>query len=1299
MPTLTDLLGGLTLLQPVVPPETAQARNLIIWPPRTAGSAPPLVEGTLTHPAGDLTTDATPPPRLCAFLGPGSTLAGLAVDLAAVISRTTTRTTNAPISDPNQVSRALLTYTAPHLSQNPAGHLHAGTRLPLPIEIDQANNRWVTNLQSLHNWARHATTSAHTVHTVAVVPPAEDPDQLRLTVAAQVSASSDVTLLSGPLVQHLLRNPYQAFSEAIELFRQMREQRPDHEPALAMATLQGLARHHADQLASTTAGNRVMGRLWAALNTPAANNLPPAQQPALLASRRLAAGALGLIPVPAMPDTWLPPTQAVPTVVPQQFPARQATTRRDLPPLQITPAPTQDSSSDGVQALGTVPFLADPGPFGPNDQPATFPLTVGGLPSTPPTTSRRHGVVTGPMPFANTLAAIFTAGQWIHVANEPRYAVADNLRRATMWGHLLWGGRSYLVLEGFPDVPAPFLVLPTLENVTFDKLDWTQRLDGHGSPTQHAATYFWRDTWGDATGRHYKLRLIAPVDGSQAPPPLGATTPLDPPRFLFPAKDKELINAEWAAFTGDEAAVAAADVRAAIFNPLWTLTGEGDISKPGVVDLERAAGRLAELDATAFSILTPAERAHYANVLAHAFTTKARERAIVELFKTAEDRPALNQMIAQLTPTDYAKVLRDLDYELWSLFVAVGERFPPTSIDFTLDDLIDLVFALWPQLHTVITRENPSAPPALDLDQLDELYVAASAALKFVVDSFEGIFQVITEPDKLVEGVWQLIKLALMAQLAQPPISDPQALQYLGALFTLLGQKIQAAYRGAIALGAVEHTLTQLKWAIIWEVASWFVGVGEVRAGLQAFKEIRGVVEAWAAMARPAKLAVDAVEAAEKFTVTAKLERVMKLLNAKINFGTDVELIRALGYAPDSDTAKIAKGLENVDLDPIARFDDLPLALKDDLLRLNQRLDAAKPLETVVGPLSENGRNAFKKLADHHMLLGDAKNQRFSRLMNKLAKRNGVDITAEQWEAFAAAVNAMPPAALTNGPGARDLNFLLRLSRQPDACLLIARPNGYAAFSVLWDHVGNRFDSLNAMLRRMEKLAAEALPEQRMNRYAEMLDKLAQKDQKTIEKIENYGKPVRTPIGAATKTLDELKDEALNTPPGPAFKAFRERLDAYPDFKGSVGEAWLRKWVFAKDPHAGKRVYVYKHDNPALAEEMIALERSADAFTSPATGTISWWDGKVYGSKTDIDWEQALDNELFEGANEVMVRFQKHDPTGPPPVELPQKVKFDEIGYIFFDAKAAKRNRAAVQTDASGEVYYLDELGNLQHMN
>ena len=924
----------------------------------------------------------------------------------------------------------------------------------------------------------------------------------------------------------------------------------------------------------------------------------------------------------------------------------------------------------------------------------------------PPAAVRYHGVVDGPVPFGGWLVAQFRRGIWVHVAREERYAVADNLRRATMWGHMLWGGRSYVVLEGFPNVPAPFLVLPCREALLWDELGFEQAAGAGGAPLYRVPAYFWNSDLRDRAGRGFTLRLIAPFEGSQAPPPSGQAAQLDPARFIFPAASRELIEAEWEA-SADEAGPPLADVKAALLDPLWVDAGAGDISKLGLLDKERISDRIADLDATAFSQMPANHRAYYAKVLAKAFTTQPRERAIVEIFKSAESQQALTDMINLLAPTDRAKLFSDLDYELWSLFIAVGERFPPANTDLTLDDILNLVFALWPQLEQVFKRP-PGAPPTLSLNVLDEMYEQASVAIRFVASTFEGIFQLITEPEKLVEGVWQLMKLIVISELARPPISDPQARAYMDALYDMLGKKIRAAYRGAIALGAVQATMVRVKWTIALEVASWFVGVGEIRAGLTAFKATRESVEAFAAVARPAAVAAKAVDAANATKVGTKLEQTVALLNAKIKFGTDTDLMRALGYIPDDDVAKIAKATENLDLDPITKFDDLPKALRDDLLRVQKRLDAAKRVEDVVGPLSDNGRKAFKKLAQHQAFAKEKKGTRFARFLERIVKDPEGNMSAADWEAFAAAVDKLPPSAFEISPDGGSLAFLERLSRQPDACALIARPNGYAAFATLWERAEGRFDSLNALLRRMEKLIADAPPDKRDALQKELIEKLGQKDPDTLKKIDNaYKKSGKPPIPGATKSLEQLKEEALNTPPGPNFKAFRDQLDSYPHFKGSVFEVWLRKWVIKPPPGTPPRVYVYNFDNPDLPDDMLALERVSDAFTDPSTGMTVWWDGKMYGLRTDgrksgIDLDQAFDNELFEEAGKVKVRYKKHDPAGPPPdpnVDPPAEVDFDEFGYIFRDIDAAKANREKVQTQASGEAYYLDDFGYLQHLD
>ncbi len=65
-------------------------------------------------------------------------------------------------------------------------------------------------------------------------------------------------------------------------------------------------------------------------------------------------------------------------------------------------------------------------------------------------------MVEGTSPFEKRLVAIFPGWQAVRVRGD-RYAVATDLRRAITWGNLLFGARSFAILEGPYELPLPRL--------------------------------------------------------------------------------------------------------------------------------------------------------------------------------------------------------------------------------------------------------------------------------------------------------------------------------------------------------------------------------------------------------------------------------------------------------------------------------------------------------------------------------------------------------------------------------------------------------------------------------------------------------------------------------------------------------------------------------------------------------------------------------------------------------------------------------------------------------------------------
>lgn len=317
MTIIDHILAALGLLS--IP---APARNVLRWPPPPVAPAtrPALVEGVLAHAHGDLTTDTSLPPRVSFVLGPGATLGGVVAELTDLLVTITTRTTTAPVPDVGTVGAALQTYSSTHLGNTPTDRLHVGLRIPLPIEIDQTTGRWVTNFETIQTWAA---VPPPIVLPASAVRPLDipDPATLRATVTTDLAAEADASDLASGLAARTLLNSFEPVFYIYALFAQVRRTRAAQEVPLALAMADSYVNHQVELLASTTAGNAVLRRLWFTLEAVDATTLSAAQQASLLRNRRLLAGALGLAATaPPVPDMWQSPYIAGPTVTPRELP-------------------------------------------------------------------------------------------------------------------------------------------------------------------------------------------------------------------------------------------------------------------------------------------------------------------------------------------------------------------------------------------------------------------------------------------------------------------------------------------------------------------------------------------------------------------------------------------------------------------------------------------------------------------------------------------------------------------------------------------------------------------------------------------------------------------------------------------------------------------------------------------------------------------------------------------------------------------------------------------------------------------
>jgi hypothetical protein len=586
-------------------------------------------------------------------------------------------------------------------------------------------------------------------------------------------------------------------------------------------------------------------------------------------------------------------------------------------------------------------------------------------------------------PFEGALV-LALPGQHIHVGSH-RYAATTNPQHAVTWGKLLFGASTWIVASQ--------------RGPSGELLYYTASLDETISE-------------GD-------LRVTALDAKSRAAPGVsgvffGLVLPVLPGGWAvesvyFPGGGRTAPSSEAFAEFADRIAAARKEqhagldpalVRRSVFGVIDGLlaTGKED-------DLERAADLLAELNAVAFSLLDPETRARYLAALVKAWTSDPQEKAIVEIFKSVADATELQTIIDMLKKAGvWDQMFDDLDNELWSLLVALGERFGgKTRFSFHLLEIILLGEQLIPFTPSVRRTEKGLE---VSLEVVAESYEAARSFIRFVGGFIESLWMFVAHPDKLVDAVDQLVRLSITVQLAQ--MGDPEAIKAVEAALAGMTAKARDALQGAAIAGLEEKVLRRVKWAIIFEVASWFVGAGE----LKAVAESVGFSEKLAVLGRLLGLARLTEKTAEGAKVATKLETLARLASETGTvFKGEEEALRLLSRLPPEDVTRLAAALEKADVHEaaeLARLVETHAEIGDALRKAEVLGEFARR----AGQLTDDVAEAFARLS------------REARMSPEEIRRLLRAIPDGQHASFARTVRAIPPSAFV--PGGVGASFLQR---------------------------------------------------------------------------------------------------------------------------------------------------------------------------------------------------------------------------------------------------------------------------------
>jgi hypothetical protein len=854
-------------------------------------------------------------------------------------------------------------------------------------------------------------------------------------------------------------------------------------------------------------------------------------------------------------------------------------------------------------------------------------------------------VIEGEPPFQGVLVMSLPGNRYIKVESH-RYAVSTDIGRAYAWAKSLFGAEAWTIVAGSRRPGEVYYYAAALDTPLTSAELGVQ--GSAGSAAAGAGEYFAGRVQEDIP-HGYVVQAVGFRGGG-----FSASN-----RRAFEAFVSQVRESR----EQGTAAIDPGELRASVFAPIDALIAHGG-------DPQRAADLLSELDATAFATLDWETKARYLTVLIQAWTLERQEIAIVEIVKSMSSRSELDAALGMLRLAGvYNQMFDDLDSQVWSLLVESGRRFgEPGTI--TLDELVKIMqdAGLLPRSledalnNIVLSPAGPVIPPAV----LAEVEEAARGFVRFVGGALEGIWMIISHPEKLIDAVGQLGKMIVMVELAKWGYQP--AVRYMDTLLSTMGQQVVYGLKGAAVLGVSDPIMRRIKWAIVWEIASWFIGVGEIKAILEGAE----VGQKLAALARFLRVLGLLGRAAEAEQVASKMEHLVMLLSKISSVTREDEILRLMSHLPEEDLLRLGRRLEQADVHAAQSMVELAgrhPELAEAANHAIRRTEALARLEQRAGQLSENIVAGFQRLASR----GGLDHEELLQVINAVQRENA--------ELFMRAVRAIPDRALGPGIGTRSANFFARLAERPQSMRFLIEAN-YDTFSALYRGARYDFARLEETLNAVEDVVRRLPSEQRAIEYRRLLDRLVREDTAAAEEIRNAINARRAARGAPllrSYSAAELDEIVRNTADIREIRRLASQMDN--SSAGSLFERWVHRYVFDREIGARRmRLFVRNGDNPHM--ERLMHDRISDVYYEP-DGSV--WDAKLYQSGAEIDLGQLDDYRKMEEAGHIITADG-------------QRLPVKQINYVFSDRVAAEANVAGLHVQGGAEAWYIDNHGVLQHL-
>jgi outer membrane protein OmpA-like peptidoglycan-associated protein len=760
-----------------------------------------------------------------------------------------------------------------------------------------------------------------------------------------------------------------------------------------------------------------------------------------------------------------------------------------------------------------------------------------------------------PRPFLGGTILRYVGNHYAFLTSDKRYAISPTLGKAYNYGRALFGALSFGILQGgLDDTGAVFyFTVPLKDALSLEDLNPAPLAGG---------------TSGDQAFDGEVLPSVGPAGEFSV-----LAVFLDNANFIAAptAKQMRFIRSKLQAeLKGGLGAIQDKAVRAILqeeaFTPIDELIREGKTGE--------AADKLAELAEPAFATLDFATKARYIRVLLDAWTNERHEKAIVELIKSTQTLLELQAVLDILTTEDaLGKLLTDIDYQLWTLFEVVGQKYGVLR-PVTLNGVWALLEGFGLSSFASTTVE--------DLEH--ELSSMWDTFLDFLVAAWDSLLLIVTEPDKILKAIGEFGKMLVLLHLATGKSVDlmakflglagvdelkewqSYAQKYMESLLTAVGARIRRTMAGVEIVGLEKELGVRLRWALVWEIASMFIGVGEVKALITAFKATFSV----RALSRVLRLFGLAEGSAELAKYTARLEEAATAIaKASDLVKAEQDILPLLNYLPERDALRLKAALDELGDAKITRLSDL-----GDLgTELQKKVESLSLLSQKAGGLTSEVIEAYQRLAGG---LGDP--DELLEIMRLVGKDKG--------SLFAKVVTMAP---------VEDAGFY-RMLAQSESGMLAMIDLGYPTVRNIYRRTGGDLGKLDEYLSELKSLRSSLPKGLQSATLQKLFDQIGPVDLDTYKKLAREPELVRALIENPLAARFLKKCASPCYPPEMKATHIRnlERALRKAEAQGiPVDEGKLVDYLYDHRTELGK-VTKELNSNPALLKELKVKSITAD---------------------------------------------------------------------------------------------------------